>query len=122
MRSVIALLSLAALMFVGAADTARSADDKSGFFNGKDLEGWEGLKEYWTVKDGEIIGSSLPKGINFNTFLCSKKKYKDFEMSCMVRLKEAKGNSGMQIRSKLIEDKKFATDGEVEQIISRVMG
>ena len=28
----------------------------SGFFNGKDLDGWEGLTKYWSVKDGAIVG------------------------------------------------------------------
>ena len=34
---------------------------KDEFFNGKDLDGWEGLKEYWSVKDGAIVGST-PEG------------------------------------------------------------
>src|SRR5207247_2615891 len=53
--------------------------DGDAFFNGKDLTGWEGLTQYWTVKDGALIGAS-PDGLKFNTFLCSKKKYGDFEL------------------------------------------
>ena len=47
-----------------------------------------------------------PKDPGFNTFLCSKKKYKDFELSFKVRLKDGKGNSGVQIRSKVFDPKK----------------
>ena len=32
------------------------------FFNGKDLDGWEGLMEYWSVKDGAIVGKRRPRG------------------------------------------------------------
>jgi hypothetical protein len=26
-------------------------------FNGKDLDGWEGFEEYWSVKDGVIVAT-----------------------------------------------------------------
>jgi len=89
------------------------ADDSParGFFDGKSLDGWEGLTEYWSIKDGAIVGSTEPKGINFNTFLCSKKKFKDFELSFQIRLKEGKGNSGVQIRSEIFDSKRFAVKG-----------
>jgi hypothetical protein len=89
------------------------ADDTParGFFDGKSLDGWEGLTEYWSVKDGAIVGSTEPKGITFNTFLCSKKKFKDFELSFQIRLKEGKGNSGVQIRSEIFDSKRFAVKG-----------
>src|SRR5437016_11669669 len=89
--------------------SAVQAGDKNAFFNGKDLDGFDGLiKEYWSVQDGAIVGTGGEKTIPFNTFLCSKKKYKDFEMSFQVRLKGGKGNSGVQIRSRIHDLKKFA--------------
>src|SRR5262245_17470490 len=86
-----------------AADVGRCAAADASFFNGKDLEGWEGLSQYWSVKDGAIVGSTFPNGLKFNTFLCSKKKYTDFELQFQVRLrgKGWSGNSGVQIRSKI---------------------
>ena len=91
-----------------------SAEEKAGSpsaFVPKDFEGWEGLiKEFWSVKDGALVGYT-PKDPGFNTFLCSKKKYKDFEMTFEVRLKDGIGNSGIQIRSKLANEKKFAVHG-----------
>src|SRR5712692_9660913 len=104
------LLGLVALLAL-AGDFARSADSATNdFFNGKDLEGWEGLKEYWSVQDGAIVGAT-PNGLKFNTFLCSKKMYKDFELSFQVRLKDGKGNSGVQIRSEVFDPEKFAVKG-----------
>ena len=112
MRTAIGLLGAFAVLLVLADGSARSADDTKSFFNGKNLDGWEGLiKEYWSVKDGAIVGSTLPKGINFNTFLCSKKKYKDFELKFKIRLKDGAGNSGVQIRSRIHDPKKFAVTG-----------
>jgi hypothetical protein len=106
-----ALLGALALL---AAGTVYSADDKSKFFNGKDFTGWEGLTEqFWTVKDGAIVGSTHPDGNKFNTFLCSKQKYKDFELKFKVKLtgKDWSGNSGVQIRSRIHDMKQFAVTG-----------
>ena len=79
-------------------------------FNGKNLDGWEGL-EYWKVYDGGLIGTAGDKKVPFNTFLCSKKKYKDFELKFQVRLKDGEGNSGVQIRSEVFNRDKFAVKG-----------
>src|SRR5437016_11651408 len=42
-----------------SSSTWAAAADESGFvslFNGRDLTGWEGDTNYWSVKDGAIIG------------------------------------------------------------------
>jgi len=95
MRST--MMVLGAVLLIGGAARAD-------FFDGKTLDGFEGLTEYWSVKDGAIVGTS--PGINFNTFLRSKAKYKDFEMKFQVRLKGGKGNSGIQIRSSIVDKEK----------------
>jgi hypothetical protein len=88
------------------------ADDAAAFFNGKDAEGWEGLMQYWSVKDGALVGSYKDKGdLTHNTFLCSKKRYKDFELSFKIRLKDGVGNSGVQIRSEILDKAKFTCKG-----------
>jgi hypothetical protein len=79
-------------------------------FISSDLAGWEGLTDYWSFKDGTLVGAS-PRGLKFNTFLCSKKKYRDFELSFQVRLKNGQGNSGVQIRSEIFDRKHFAVKG-----------
>jgi hypothetical protein len=108
MRRVIGCVGIALLW---ALSTVQAGDSKS-FFNGKDFTGWEGLTGedgYWSVKDGAIVGAS-PKGLKFNTFLCTKKKYKDFELQFQVKLTKG-GNSGVQIRSKIHNEKTFAVTG-----------
>ncbi len=109
-------LLLAALAFITgllATDTPAAPvakpKDGSSFFNGKNLEGWEGL-EYWSAKDKAIVGFT-PQDPKFNTFLCSKKKYGDFELKFKVRLKDGVGNSGVQIRSKVVDKEKFVVAG-----------
>jgi hypothetical protein len=109
MRHPLFAFALLAVTLLVAAP-ARAADDKSAFFNGKDLTGWEGLTKYWSVKDGALVGAT-PDALTFNTFLCSKKQYTDFELKFQIRLKGGKGNSGVQIRSEIFDRKKFAVKG-----------
>ena len=113
MRYLALALAAAGLLALSARDGARGEDadkDTKEFFNGKDLTGWEGLEKYWSVKDGAIVGYTAedPK---HNTFLCSKKKYKDFELQFKVRLKDGVGNSGVQIRSEIMDRDKFTVKG-----------
>jgi len=114
MRSTLWLAALALMMaalsvHAPAARNNRAASDAA-FFNGKDLSGWEGLTKYWSVRDGAIVGYT-PEDPKHNTFLCSKKKYGDFELTFRVRLKDGIGNSGVQVRSKLVDPEKFIVAG-----------
>jgi Domain of Unknown Function (DUF1080) len=75
-------------------------------------ENWEGLKEYWKIEGSTVIGASPTEGLKSNTFLCSKTKYKDFEMTFQIKLHGgADANSGVQIRSKIADAKKFTVSG-----------
>ena len=67
------------------------------------------VKEYWSVQEG-VVGYT-PTDPHHNTFLCSKKTYKDFELSFKIRLKDGKGNSGVQIRSHIADPQKFTVSG-----------
>jgi hypothetical protein len=107
-----ALVFLTALSTLALAGQAGLGGDKADttFFNGKDLSGWEGLiEEFWKVEKDAIVGSA-PKGLKFNTFLCSKEKYSDFELQFKVKMTKG-ANSGVQIRSKIIDPKNFAVGG-----------
>lgn len=103
------LIALAAVLALGLLSTGRAADESDTFFNGKNLDGWAGLTQYWSVEDGAIVGKA--EDLKFNTFLCTKKKYRNFDFRCKVRLKDGKGNSGVQIRSKIVNRKEFAVAG-----------
>lgn len=76
-------------------------------FNGKDLTGWTGNPELWSVKDGAITGITKadPK-LTHNTFLVwTNGTTSDFELRLKYRIE--KGNSGIQYRSKVAEQGKF---------------
>lgn len=80
-------------------------DDKGlkPLFDGKSLDAFEvksGTATY-ELKDGVITGTTVPGSPN--TFLCTKKKYGDFELQFEVKCHD-KLNSGVQIRSKLKGD------------------
>ena len=101
MRCTAAILGL----FI-TAGVVRADDD----FLSKPDSNWEGLTEYWKIEKDSVTAKA-DKDPGFNTFLCSKKKYKDFEMTFQVRLVGGKGNSGVQIRSNVVDPKKFVVAG-----------
>ncbi|MCS7167124.1 MAG: DUF1080 domain-containing protein [Gemmatales bacterium] len=106
------LFATASIVLVGLARQSQvPGQERPVFFNGKDLTGWRGLMQYWKVVDGAIVGSTEPTGLKFNTFLCSEREYGDFELSFQVRLKGGQGNSGVQIRSEILDKDKFVVRG-----------
>ncbi len=107
------LLSLALLPAVSsaapageaAAGGARSeADDPQdafvSIFDGRSLDGWEGKPEFWSVKDGSIVGETTKDNpTKGNTFLIWRQGLvDDFELEMDYRI--TGGNSGIQYRSK----------------------
>ena len=94
---------LVAPLLIALASTAR-ADDTQDFLK---PDNWEGLKQYWKIDPAtKTVTAVAEKDPGFNTFFCSKKKYGDFEMTFKVQLKSGKGNSGIQIRSRLLDGAK----------------
>ena len=106
--SLLALLALASTAF---------AEDKN-LFNGKDLTGWKGL-DFWSVQDGSIVGQTTKeKPTKGNTFLVWQGgEVGDFELTFKYRItdvngkSEGFGNSGVQYRSKVVEEKGFVVAG-----------
>jgi putative heme-binding domain-containing protein len=66
-------------------------------YNGRDLTGWTGDMQLWSVENGEIVGSSA--GLEHNSFLLSDLTAENFRLSLEVKLKDNVGNSGVQFRS-----------------------
>lgn len=90
-----------ALVIMLAATLAAQAEE--GFrslFNGKDLSGWDGNPELWSVEDGCIIGKTTgPEQLTYNQFLIWRGGVlKNFELR--ARMKLAGSNSGIQYRSR----------------------
>jgi hypothetical protein len=63
-------------------------------FDGKDLKGWEGYKEYWSVQDGEIVGKNQEE-VKLSTYLVTKRKFSDFRLTATVRLVKSEMHSGI---------------------------
>ncbi|GDY18293.1 hypothetical protein LBMAG55_16160 [Verrucomicrobiota bacterium] len=95
------------LVLLALASTA-VAEDKN-LFNGKDLTGWKGL-DFWSVEDGCITGrTTKEKPTKGNTFLVYQDEVADFELT--FKYKIIGGNSGVQYRSKLTDEKAFVVAG-----------
>jgi hypothetical protein len=73
-------------------------------FNGKDLRGWQELNgnHIWEVKDGMIVGRTVPG--EPNGFLCTLQKFGDFVLELEVSIDTLMNNSGVQFRSLSYEE------------------
>jgi len=58
-------------------------------FNGKDLDGWEGYKDLWSVKDGVIVGRN-DQPLKVSTYLFTKRNFTDFRLMISFKLAESK--------------------------------
>jgi hypothetical protein len=92
---------------VGTVRSTDAADKKleAGFvsiFDGKTLKGWEGNLKMFRVEDGAIVAGTQKERIPNNEFLCTKKKYGDFELRLQAKLEGKGKNAGIQFRSERI--------------------
>jgi hypothetical protein len=91
-------------------------DGFESMFNGKDLTGWDGATDIWSVQDGAIVGSTAKNPAKGNTFLVwTNSQPGDFEMRCSFKLtpknKAGFANSGIQYRSKVIDPSYWVVAG-----------
>ena len=112
---VAALTGLAAAGLSGCQLTSRTQAKRDAgselLFNGKDLTGWAGLPDHWTVEDGSITGYTTGSNpLKNNTFLVwTGGKVENFELRFRYRIYH--GNSGVQYRSTLVDQEKFIVGG-----------
>ena len=81
-------------------------------FDGKTLEGWNYDDSYWSVQDGAITGQTTPDHLlkGYNTFcVLADREPANFELR--MKYKIVGGNSGVQYRSKVIDDEKWIVGG-----------
>ena len=93
-----------------AALPAPDADGFIALFNGHDLAGWEGLADYWSVKD-EAISGHQTKEASKQTFLISALAVTDFELHFRYRFASPEGNSGIQFRSTVLDADAYRVGG-----------
>ena len=63
-------------------------------FNGKNLKGWVGHKDLWSVQDGVIVAKSKDE-VKVSTYLLTKQKFTDFRLTSKVKLVESEMHSGI---------------------------
>jgi hypothetical protein len=65
-------------------------------FNGKDLKGWEGYKDLWSVKDDVIVAKNT-QPLKYSTYLLTKRKFTDFRLIFSAKLVESEMHSGVAL-------------------------
>lgn len=108
--AVASFLFLASMPFAAADHhAARVEEGFTSLFNGKDLAGWTGNSDLWSVEGGAITGKTgeSPKNkLTHNTFLVyTGDSVDDFELRLQYKI--VGGNSGVQYRSRLLPAGKF---------------
>jgi len=94
---------LIATAITASSLAAFAADGFKPLFNGKDLTGWDGNPELWSVQDGCITGITKAEPIPYNQFLIWRGgTVKNFELR--AKIKQAGSNSGIQYRSKELKE------------------
>lgn len=74
-------------------------------FDGRTFAGWEGdTAGVWRIEDGEIVAGRPGRKQEKNDFLCTTKRFGDFDLRLKIRLTGTEGfvNSGIQFRSERI--------------------
>ncbi|MBM3854327.1 MAG: DUF1080 domain-containing protein [Verrucomicrobia bacterium] len=104
--------------FALAAGTAfAAADGFKSIFNGKDLSGWDGNRDFWSVRDGALTGqTTAEKVLKSNTFLVWQGGTPaNFELRAQFRLtaqnEKNQANSGVQYRSRVTDPATFVVGG-----------
>ncbi|MDB6020514.1 MAG: hypothetical protein JWQ04_371 [Pedosphaera sp.] len=123
-NKMLAVLALSAAWYVQTlpilADPLVPQASETGFksiFDGKDLKGWDGSPDLWSVKDGAIVGqTTMEHPAKENTFLIwTNGVVADFELRCQFKLVpgDAAGfaNSGVQYRSKIFKASYWVVSG-----------
>jgi hypothetical protein len=65
-------------------------------FDGKDLDGWEGRDDIWSVKDGVIVGKNKDE-VKASTYLLTKRNFSDFRLKAKGKLAESEMHTGIAL-------------------------
>ena len=111
LRIALAALAAATLTSYAAELPKPDADGWIDLFNGKDLTGWNGSPDVWSVKDGYISGRA--ETVKHNTFLIFERPFTNFVLKAKCMLIKGKGftNSGIQYRARVLDPKEWIVGG-----------
>lgn len=99
------------VMVLGSVSFAEQPDIWMKLYNGKDLTGWKGLPNYWSVNTSGYITSG--GAITANTFLVTDSLFNDFHIKLEGRFTGTTGalNSGIMYRSQVTSTTTYETTG-----------
>ena len=100
-RRLRCLIAVASLLGIVLSFKATAAP----LFDGQTFNGWEGdTATVWRIDDGTIVAGSLDRRQEKNDFLCTTKRYGNFDLRLKIKLVGTEGfvNSGIQFRSERI--------------------
>jgi len=109
------ILSFPLILIAIGASAPADDPDRSGtdtiLYDGGDLADWLGRNDLWTVEEGAIVGrTTAEKPLKANTFLVWQGGQPDnFELNLEFKIES--GNSGIQYRSRVLDDEKFVVGG-----------
>jgi len=89
---------------------AGGADGFVTITGGDDLKVWKGLADYWYAKDG-VIGGHETQENSKQTFLVFPFRLRDFELRLKYKFLSPQGNSGIQFRSKILDQETWRVGG-----------
>ena len=105
----ISAMLLTAMAWNGSATAGKGKSETIKLFNGKDLKGWEGYHDLWSVEDGEIVGKN-DKPIQYSTYLLTKDKFRDFRLVFSSKLAKSEMHSGIALWGKVFTMPDKVTD------------
>ncbi len=109
------LLSVVFVFPMAAAENTKPIP----LFNGENLDGWHEVGGgKWTVQNGEIIGET---GDGRYGWLVTDKEYADFILKLKFK-PEAKGNSGVQFRSMVMDGDMYGYQAELDPVVGNHTG
>jgi Domain of Unknown Function (DUF1080) len=114
--TLVLIVTMSACYVVRAGHDAPDADGFVTLFNGKDLTGWKGLDGLWSVKDGVIDGQEVKEHSRQTDLILADsiehpEKYANFELHIKWQFLTKTGNSGIQYRSKINNEKELHCGG-----------
>jgi len=89
-----------AFLLLAFAAAAFAQEGFEPLFNGTNLDGWDGDPRLWSVRDGMIVGATAGVAMDDNSFLISRRTYRNFVFRAEMKLRNH--NSGIQFRSEAL--------------------
>jgi len=77
---------------------------------GDDLKAWKGLASHWYAKDG-VLGGHQTQENSRQTFIVFPFRLRDFELRLKYKFLSSQGNSGIQFRSRILDQETYRVGG-----------